>query len=79
MRVNDQVNEEVNQWKHLISPYKLWQFIDEGVFSLIDELDDQDEYATQQQQVPREVFERQLAVEKLDEKPFETVRLDTID
>ena len=79
MRVNDQVDGEVNQWKHLISPYKLWQFIDEGVFSLIDELDDQDEYATQQQQVPREVFERQLAVEKLDEKPFETVRLDTID
>jgi len=40
MRVNDQVDGEVNQWKHLISPYKLWQFIDEGVFSLIDELDD---------------------------------------
>ena len=62
-----------------ISPYKVWQFIDEGIFSLLDELDEQELVDYNYDQEPRDEVERRLALEKLDEKPFETVRLDTID
>ena len=65
-----------------LSPVKLWLFIDEGIFSLLDDLDEMDQYDNEverRQVETREEVERRLALDKLDEKPFETVRLDTID
>ena len=63
----------------LLSPIKLWLFIDEGIFSLLDELDEIDQNLEEVNTETRAAIERRLALEKLDEKPFETVRLDTID
>ena len=65
-----------------LSPVKLWLFIDEGIFSLLDDLDELDQYDNdfeRREVETREEIERRLALEKLDAKPFETVRLDTID
>ena len=74
--------EANEQYGHL-SPVKLWLFIDEGIFSLLDDLDDLDTFddynRPDNQRESREAAERRLALDKLDEKPFETVRLDTID
>ena len=56
-----------------LSPVKLWLFIDEGIFSLLDDIDDP-EIREQEVQERREEVERRLALEKLDEKPYETVR-----
>jgi len=73
-------NEAQSQVGHL-SPVKLWLFIDEGIFSLLDDLDeiDQFEELNRPDEESREAAERRLALQKLEMKPFETVRLDTID
>ena len=62
-----------------LSPVKLWLFIDEGIFSLLDDLDEEDNYPQQQAREDRQEAARRLALEKLENKPFETVRQDTID
>ena len=64
--------DAINHVGHL-SPVKLWLFIDEGIFSLLDDIDDP-EIREQEVQERREEVERRLALEKLDEKPYETVR-----
>lgn len=69
--------DAINHVGHL-SPVKLWLFIDEGIFSLLDDIEDP-EVREQEVQERREEVERRLALEKLDEKPYETVRQDTID
>ena len=61
-----------------LSPSKLWMFIDEGIFSILDELDDEDILEDYREEQDREDVERRLALEKLDAKPFEAVRIDTI-
>lgn len=60
-----------------LSPVKLWLFIDDGIFSLMDDLDD-DDFDSYERGEDRSVTERRLALEKLEEKAFETVRQDTI-
>ena len=64
--------DAINHIGHL-SPVKLWLFIDEGIFSLLDDIDDP-EIREQEVHERREEVERRLALEKLDEKPYETVR-----
>ena len=56
-------------------------FIDEGIFSLLDDIDDIEvsDVDESRRRESRENAERRLALAKLEEKPFETVRMDTID
>ena len=73
--------EEANARVGHLTPVKLWQFIEDGIFSLLDDLDSADSvddfYSPEREN--REAAIRRLALDKLNEKPFETVRLDTID
>jgi hypothetical protein len=74
------VEDAERQVGHL-SPVRLWLFIDEGFFSLLDDLEET-EHTEQQNRVDQENRDdvvRRLALGKLEEKAFETVRLDTID
>jgi len=58
---------------------KLWLFIDEGIFFLLDENDLRDGGAVHANNETRAEAERRLALGKLDERPFDMVRLATID
>ena len=62
-----------------MAPVKLWIFIDEGIFSLLDDIDDEDYYEATEQRETRAEIERRVALDKLNAKPFETVRQDTIE
>lgn len=57
-----------------MAPVKLWIFIDEGIFSLLDDIDDEDYYEATEQRETRAEIERRVALDKLNAKPFETVR-----
>ena len=46
---------------------------------MLDDIDEDDDYYQNQQFESRAEVERRLAMEKLEEKAFETVRLDTIE
>lgn len=46
----------------LISPVKLWVFIDEGIFSLLDEIDEDEDYIAQNNAETRAQIERRLAL-----------------
>ena len=65
-----------NRFGHL-SPCKMWKFIDEGLFSLLDEIDDDFEDLDYEDRETRSIAERKLACDKLSEKAYENVRQDT--
>ena len=72
-------NEEThtNRFGHL-SPCKMWKFIDEGLFSLLDEIDEDFEDTDYEDRgEARSIAERKLACDKLSEKAYENVRQDT--
>ena len=71
-------NEEMhhNRYGHL-SPSKMWKFIDEGLFSLLDEIDEDYEEIDYEDRETRSIAERKLACDKLSEKEYANVRQDT--
>ena len=75
-------NEDlINNYGH-ISPVKLWAFIDEGIFGLLD--DDENQHLSRANEIDSEQIEsrsnieRRLAADLLSEKAFYTVKRDTI-
>ena len=70
-------DEEAEHRIGYLSPIKLWLFIDDGIFSLMDDLED-DDFDSYGRGEDHSAVERRLALEKLEEKAFETVRQDTI-
>ena len=55
----------------------MWKFIDDGLFSLLDEIDEDMQEADYEDIETRSFVERKLACEKLSEKAYENVRQDT--
>ena len=75
-------NEDlINNYGH-ISPVKLWAFIDEGIFGLLD--DDENQHLSRANEIDSEQIEsrsnieRRLAADLLSEKAFYIVKRDTI-
>ena len=64
------------RFSHL-SPQKMWKMIDEGLFSLLDEIDDAFSDTDFEERETRSVMERRIACDKLSEKAYEKVRKDT--
>ena len=68
------------EYEHL-EPYKCWKLVDDGIFALLDNIEDEDYYDDYQEMddgiETRSNFEKRLAADKLQEKNFQQVRRDT--
>ena len=55
----------------------MWKLIDEGLFSLLDEIDDTFSDSDYEDRDTRSIMERKLACDKLSEKAYGKVRKET--
>ena len=68
--------DHLMRFSHL-SPQRMWKMIDEGLFSLLDEIDDVYSDSDFEERETRSIMERKLACDKLSEKAYEKVRKET--